>query len=366
MIKMKNSIPLRLFWILFFTSIIKANNDTSLNLEENTIPIVFNHQNNLETPISNDSSEFSINPQVGLILERLCSLDTRVDNPKIHIFTPDKYELISILCKKHLLNLKPQKLEYFNWGTKTKKTRSFRYKNNNSQETSTLLAWEYKNQIPMWWKLRCPHDLKNLICYLKKSFLEMEMTPISTNRLLVTIEQVDKVFPLLIPQKSTQSSFLSKEESDFLYTYFTIVDQPDEIKQIVGIHKQMLKTLTKFNLLEIGSPDEGPIVSLVKWIYSKTSLKDILMAIIFYKVLCLIKDLREELSKTVKTFSHHASFDELVERALRIKEDRDRIMQFTGNLGQPGSASRRRSSHKFTTLSSPKIINKTTVPQPGF
>lgn len=333
---------------------------------ETTIPIFYNHSLETSSPDAHNSKAFAIGPQMGLVLGRLCSFDSRTDSPKIHIYTPDKCEVMAIVCNKKISQLKPKALKYCNWATKTNKSRFFA-PNNTSKEQSLLLAWEYKNQIPMWWKLRCAHDLRDLINYLKLCFQEMEVAPIHTNQLLITMERTDNALPFLIPQKSSSCTLLSKDESEFLHEHFTVIDQADQAKKIVNINEKMLSQLTKLKLLDIAEHDEGPIISTLKLIYSKTSLKDLLFVILFYKIFCIIREFRSEILKTARTFSHHASFDELVERALKIKENRDKVLEFTGNLGTAGGSkqSSRKKCRRFSSIVPPPAAESHVAPPPS-
>lgn len=280
------------------------------------IPMVKNPDSEEETSVQFDGNVCSHNPKMNLLLGRLCSFDTRSDRPQIHVIYPDKCEVLAVLCQPNIFNLKPLRIFNVNWATKSRKTVDFNVRDKSGKNKSFLLGLEYKNRIPMWWKLKSMHDLKDLIFYLKEKFVEFGIEPIKTS-VMITIESCSRNLPILATHKSTSCSILSKEESDFLNEYFTIIQDQSTINRMILINAQMLKVLGNTNLFQLKPNTESAISSFFGWIYSKVKVKDILLVILFYELFRMTRDFRAEVSKML---SDPGTLENLVVKIMEIIE----------------------------------------------
>lgn len=324
---------------------------------ESIIPMVKNPDSEEETSVQFDGNVCSHNPNMNLLLGRLCSVDTRSDRPQIHVVYPDKCEVSAVLCQLNLFNLRPLRMFHANWATKSKKTVDFDPRDKSNKNKSFLLGLEYKNRIPMWWKLKCMHDLKDLIFYLKERFVEFGIEPIKTS-VMITIESCSRSLPILATHKSTSCSILSKEESDFLNEYFTIIQDQQTINRMILINAQMLKILGNINLFQLKPNTKNSISTFFSWIYSKVKVKDILLIVFFYELFRMTRDLRAELSKTL---SDPETLEKLVGKILDIIDKKRGSRDHNFPSRSKSFAVRR--SHKTlppvlqasTTLGSPQI-----------
>lgn len=286
---------------------------------EPIIPMVKNPDSEDSTSVQFDGNVCSHNPKMNLFLGRLCSVDTRSEKPKIHVIYPDKCEVSAVLCHINIFNLRPIRSFYANWATKKTETIDFNPTDKSIKNKSFLLGLEYKNGIPMWWKLKCMHDLKDLIFYLKEKFIEFGIEPIKTNSLMITIESCSRSLPILATHKSTSCSILTREEALFLNEYFTIIQDQGTINHMVSINAQMLTILGSINLFDLKPNTENTISSIFNWIYSKIKIKDILLIIFLYELFRMFGGLKNQISQIL---SNPAMLEAFVNKIADIIEAR--------------------------------------------
>ncbi len=144
---------------------------------------------------------------------------------------------------------------------------------------------EYKNQMPMWWKLKCLHELKNIILYLKTKFEEMNVAPIPTNLLLITLENECSTFSLSQNSPCPKYELPTQEDVNFLNSYFSLAITDAKIKVFTNSNKKMLEDLDRYNLLNLKSGKDNLMVAGIKWLYKNAEAKDMLLLMLFFKFL---------------------------------------------------------------------------------
>ncbi len=161
--------------------------------------------------------------QTSLALGRICVFETNSKIPYVEVFLPDRCAYSKVECSHHVEQLTPTRCTRLNLGANTIQRIQHTTSKipllgrinlllwNSSKYDGTLLADEYHQGLPMWWRLRNAKDAHELITYLRKEFQTDGLIPLS-----------EKVF--LYISFSHPNEKLLDEDTEFLNNYFTLID----------------------------------------------------------------------------------------------------------------------------------------------
>lgn len=235
--------------------------------------------------------------QIGSLLSfgRICSLDSGTKCPYIYIFYPVKSECVEIKCFPDLENLSPAEVLTFNIVSQSfqKKTYSSTQfsKNRKNGYQRTLLVDEYIEKIPFLWKLKCPHELKKVIAYFKKSVTSLQISPTGDVPLLISLdygaENTGHLKKNECPFFDSQDSDveITEEEASFVKKYFKILSHNEAHLIFSLYHKMMVQVDNMKSSCHYWSGATGFFVKFCNFI--KSTLNDLGIAEVFYRLLLI-------------------------------------------------------------------------------
>lgn len=235
--------------------------------------------------------------QIGSLLSfgRICSLDSGTNCPYIYIFYPVKSECVEIKCFPDLENLSPAEILTFNIVSQSfqKKTYSTAqsYKNKKDGYERNLLIDEYIEKIPFLWKLKCPHELKKVIAYFKRSVTALKINPTGDVPLLISLdygaENTSHLKKNECPFFDSQDSEveITEEEANFVKKYFKILSHNEAHLIFSLYHKMMVQVDGMKSSCHYWSNAAGFFTKFCNFI--KNTLNDLGIAEVFYRLLLI-------------------------------------------------------------------------------
>jgi hypothetical protein len=300
-------------WILSLTFLVGSPLDKKL-----PIPFIHGVVHDPVGLVDFNGKVYACNPQINLLMNRLCTVDTCAKFPQISIYKPDQSEFAMTICNKDLSQVEALKMVHFSWAKSPEINKQvFRCQH--------LLVDEYQKQTPMWFKLQCSYDLKDLITYLQTSFKTLQVRPSPSNLLMITIEGCNKTLPN-VPLSKSFCTVLNKEDVDFLNEHFLLVEDLATMHHMVQVHAAMLQAKVQYNLYPAAVAAKSLLTKFVSWLQENTSIKEVLLVTLFFKVLGVLKeDFRQNLAETVKAISSEQFLKAAVDKVLTAKEGREKV-----------------------------------------
>lgn len=292
------------FWTTAFLNIYSKNNVESL-LEDGLktksglqIPIFYSESLEESSTASSNKKLIISGSSANLILGKICVFDTCSHAPQLMLCKPDNFELNVAMFRDDLAAFECIKTIKFNCLTQKAKVQKLPPQLLNLSQGKDWLVSAYKQQIPIWLKLKCNYDLKFFLAKLQELFADLKIKPVPTNLLMISVEDCEKNTQQT-PQYKLFCSSTSKKEHDFLNEYFCLIQKPAQINIFVKNFLSILNLITTNKECFLPFYKTHDVAIFFQWIQKNIRLKELLIIVLFFQLLTFTN----RLSKTqLKSF----------------------------------------------------------------
>lgn len=248
------------------------------------IPIVYSESLE-EDSTANSNSKLTISgPTANLTLGKICVFDSCSHAPQLMLCKPDNFELNVALFRDDFAAFECIKTIKFNCLTQTAKIQKLPPQLLSLSQGKNWLVSAYKQQIPIWLKLKCSYDLKIFLAKLQELFTDLKIKPLPSNLLMISIEGCEKAW-LQIPQYKLFCSTTSKKEYDFLNEYFCLIQKPAQVHIFVEKFLSILNLITTNKECFLSFYKTHDAVKFFQWIQKNIRLKELLIILLFLQLL---------------------------------------------------------------------------------
>lgn len=241
---------------------------------------------------------FSADGYVHSSLSQLCVLKSDISHSLVYVFYPEKFKCLEVTCCEDLTKLQVEEEIAFNLLTRTCKKRQTATKKSKLAHSRTPLIDEYRLKLPFLWKLKCPHELKQVIKYFKKKVSELGIMPTPDVPLLISLDyginDTSNLCKTHIEElsHSAQGQEVTDDEALFLQEYFYICTNKEAYSFFTLCHRMQIQIK---RIREI-TKNKGNSLLYEFGYFVKKSIKDLGIAEVLYRLFLL--ELIYLLSKT--------------------------------------------------------------------
>lgn len=224
---------------------------------------------------------------------RICALESGTKQPYIHVFYPDRSVCVEIKCFSGLSNLTTAEELTFNLISRSFRKKRFstaQSSKNRKRSSRNPLIDEYCMGIPQLWKLRCPHELKQVAHYFKNRVEKLQIAPTPEIPLLISLDYGTESTQELnknpsCPFFGVKDDTITAQEASFLKKYFKILSEKDAYLIFSLYHKMMVQVENMKTSGHYWADNKGFLTKLGN--FFTTSLKKMGLTEVIYRLLLI-------------------------------------------------------------------------------